>query len=36
MKEHMNIHRGDIYYADLEPVVGSDSSSTSENYLPGI
>lgn len=28
MKEHMNIHRGDIYYADLEPVVGSEQGGT--------
>lgn len=28
MKEHINIHRGDIYYADLEPVVGSEQGGT--------
>lgn len=28
MKGHMNIHRGDIYYADLEPVVGSEQGGT--------
>ena len=28
MKEHTAIHRGDIYYADLEPVVGSEQGGT--------
>lgn len=28
MKEHMTIHRGDIFYADLEPVIGSEQGGT--------
>lgn len=28
MKEYTAIHRGDIYYADLEPVVGSEQGGT--------
>lgn len=28
MKEHTTIHRGDIYYADLNPVVGSEQGGT--------